>query len=176
MRSLLNRDMGKTEVEEGSGISTWRCRIKAGGSTGFVPPNFKEIISGILTLAAREGESVPITKIHSILYEMNSHEPILSGLRFSLTGDVCYSRDIDRAIKNLVDWGSLKIVGESALMLEGIHAFRTHLSRSFTRSQLQAIHSASLRYCDRLRRDVQGPANNNPESNRTLEMGRLQKR
>ena len=145
LRSRLNRDMGRT----------------------------KEIISGILTLAAREGECVPVAKIHSILYEMNTHEPILMGLRFSLTGDVCYSRDIDQAIKNLIDWKSLEIVDKSARMLRGIHSFRTHLSRSFTKSQLQAIHSASLRYCDRLRRDNQGLANNIPESNRTPEKARL---
>jgi hypothetical protein len=136
----------------------------------------REIISGILTLAAREGECVPVAKIHSILYEMIPHEPILTGLRFSLTGDVCYSRDIDQAIKNLVDWGSLEIVDGSALMLEGIHSFRTHLSKSFTKSQFQVIYSASLRYCDRVRRDVQGQANNNPESNRTPEKARLEKR
>jgi hypothetical protein len=135
-------------------------------ATNLVPPNFKDILSGILTLAAREGECVPVAKIHSILYEMITHEPILSGLRFSLTGDVCYSRDVDQAIKNLLDWGSLKIVGESALMLRGVHSFRTHLSRTFTKSQIQAIHSASLRYCNRLRRDVPGIANNYPASNR----------
>lgn len=172
LRSLVNRDMGKTEVGERKGISTQRPLIKAANSTGFVPPNFMEILSGILTLAAREGECVPVAKIHSILYEMYSHEPILSGLRFSLTGDVCYSRDIDQAIKNLINWRSLKIVDESALVLRGIHSFRNHLSRFFTKSQFQAIHSASLRFCDRLHRDVQGLANINSESNRIPEKGR----
>lgn len=137
-------------------------------STDFVPPNFKDIISGILTMTANEGERIPVATIHSILHEMYAHEPILSGLRFSVTGEVCYSRDVDQAIKNLIDWGSLKIVGESALLLGGIHSFRKHLARSFTKSQFQAIHSASLRFCDRLRRDVQGPAKNNPAGSALL--------
>jgi hypothetical protein len=165
--------MRETEAGERKGISTQRSRIKASNTADFVPPNFKDILSGILTLAAREGESMPVAKIHSILYEMNTHEPILTGLRFSLTGDVCYSRDVDQAIQNLIDWGSLKLVGESALMLRGIHTFRTHLSRSFTKSQFQAIHSASLRYCNRLHRDVQGLANNISTIRRIPEKGRL---
>lgn len=145
-------------------------------STGNVPPNFKEIISGVLTLAAREGDCVPVARIHSILYEMNPHEPILSGLHFSLTGDVYFSRDIDLAIKNLIDWGCVKIVGQSALLLEGIHSFRAYLSRSFAKSQFQAIHSASLRYFDRLHRGVQTPANHNPASARIPEKALLKKR
>ncbi len=131
----------------------------------FVPPNFKEILSGILTLAAREEECVPVEKIHSIFYEMKTHEPILSGLRFSLTGDVFYSRSIEQAIRNLIDWGSLKVVDESTVVIKGTHMFRSYLSRFFTKDQFQAIHSASLRYYDRLRRDVQGHGNKKPASN-----------
>lgn len=125
-----------------------------------VPPNFKDILSGILLLAAKENECLPVRGIHSIFHEMKAHEPILAGLRFSLTGDVCYSRIVDNAIKNLVDWGSLRIVGESAVVCGGIHEFRCHLSRSFTNPQVQAIHSASLRFFDRMHRSgIRGPAN-----------------
>jgi hypothetical protein len=120
-----------------------------------VPPNFKEILSGILTMAAREEECVPVEKIHSIFYEMKTHESILSGLRFSLTGDVCYSRNIEHAMRNLIDWGSLEVVDESTVMIKGTQLFQSYLSRSFTKDQFQAIHSVSLRYYDRLRRDIQ---------------------
>jgi hypothetical protein len=125
-----------------------------------VPPNFKDILSGILLLASMEHERIPVAGIHSIFHEMKAHEPILSGLRFSLTGDVCYSRTVDNAIRNLVDRGSLRISGESAVVCGGIHEFRSHLSRSFTNPQIQAIHSASLRSYDRMHRGgVQDPAN-----------------
>jgi hypothetical protein len=124
------------------------------------PPNFEDILSGILLLAAKEDESLPVFGIHTIFHEMKVHEPVLSGLRFSLTGDVCFSRTVDHAIKNLVDRGSLRIVGESVIVCGGIHEFRSHLSRSLTNPQIQAIHSASLRFYDRMRRrSIRDPAN-----------------
>jgi hypothetical protein len=138
-----------------------------------VPPNFKDILSGILTLAAREEECVPVEKIHSIFYEMEIHEPILSGLRFSLTGDVCYSRSIEQAIRNLIDWGSLKVVDESTVVIKGTPLFRSYISRSFTKDQFQAIHSASLRYYDRLHRDVKIFGMKKPASNGISEKARL---
>jgi len=116
-------------------------------------PNFTEVISGILTLAASEGELVPVAKIYSILYEMKPHEMILSGLRYSLTGDVYFSRNVHRAISYLIDCGFLKIVDESTVAVERIKPFRTYLSGFLTNSQLQAIHSTSLRYYDRLHRE-----------------------
>ncbi len=138
-----------------------------------VPPNFKEILSGILTLAASKEEFVPVAIIHSIFYEMKNHESILSGLRFSLTGDVYYSRMIEQAISNLVDWGSLKIVDESTVVIEGSPAFRSYLSRTFTKFQFHAIQSASLRFYDRLHRCAHGCANNNTEIDRIPEKARL---
>ena len=59
-------------------------------------PRIKEIISGIILLGAKGKDPIPLAEVHSILHAMKSHESILSGLRFSLTGAVCYSRDIDQ--------------------------------------------------------------------------------
>jgi hypothetical protein len=115
-------------------------------------PDFTEIISGILTLAAGEEELLPIQKIHSILHEMKPHESILAGLHFSVTGDVCYSRVIDQAVKNLIDWGFLRIVDGETVAVERVQLFRAYLSGFLSGSQLQAIHSTSLRYYDRLHR------------------------
>jgi len=106
-------------------------RIGETGDHGLVPmahgtelvvnrlPQIKDIVSGILALAARKGERIPLAKCHTIVYAMKSQEPILSGLRFSLTGDVCYSRDIDQAINILIDSGFLKIDGKSAVVTGG---------------------------------------------------------
>lgn len=118
------------------------------------PPQIKEIVSGILALAARKGERIPLTMSHSIVYAMKSHEPILSGLRFSLTGDACYSRDIDHAIHILIDGGFLKIDGQAAIVTGRVHQFWRYLGGFLTNSQIQDIHSVSLRFHDRLRRDV----------------------
>lgn len=122
------------------------------------PPQVKEIVSGILALAARKGERISLAKSHSIVYAMKSHEPILSGLRFSLTGDVCYSRDIDQAINILIDGGFLKIDGQSAVVTGRVQQFWRYLGGFLTNSQIQDIHSVSLRFHDRLRRDGKNPS------------------
>lgn len=121
------------------------------------PPQTKEIVSGILALAARKGERIPIAMIHSIVYAMKPHEPILSGLRFSLTGDVCYSRDIDQAINSLIDSGFLKIDGRLAVVTGRASQFWRYMAGILTNSRIQVIHSVSLRFHDRLRRDARNP-------------------
>jgi hypothetical protein len=123
------------------------------------PPQIKDIISGMILLAARGGEPMPLAKLHSILHEMKSHESILSGIRFSLTGAVCYSRDIDQAINQLTERGFLEIVDCSAFVGEHAHEFGDYLSGVLTNSQIQAVHSASLRFHERVRRDVKDPRN-----------------
>jgi hypothetical protein len=120
-------------------------------------PRIKDIISGIILLAARGEESMPLKKVHSIIHAMKSHESILSGLRFSLTGAVCYSRDIDHAINYLSDGGFLDIVDGSAFVGESAPEFGNYLSGFLTNSQIQAVHSASLRFHERVRRDVKDP-------------------
>jgi len=120
-------------------------------------PRIKEIISGIILLAARGKNPIPLAKVHSILHAMKSHESIFSGLRFSLTGAVCYSRDIEHAIHHLTDGGFLKIVGGSVFVGEHAHEFRRYLSGFLTNSQVHALHSVSLRFHDRLRREAKEP-------------------
>lgn len=120
-------------------------------------PRIKDIISGIILLAARGRDPMPLAKVHSIIHAMKSHESILSGLRFSLTGSVCFSRDIDQAINHLTERGFLEIVGGSAFVGELAPEFGDYLSGFLTNSQIQAVHSASLRFHERVRRDVQDP-------------------
>ena len=121
------------------------------------PREVSDIISGILTLAARKEERIPVARIHSILFEMKAREPVLAGLHFSLTGAVFYSRSIDQAIRNLIDWGALKLVDPATVAVESIRLFRTYIARTLTNSQFQAVRAASLRYYDQLRSEnVQG--------------------
>ncbi len=87
------------------------------------PPRIKDILSGMILLAARGRDPMPLAKVHSIIHEMKPHESILSGLRFSLTGAVCYSRDIDQAINHLTEGGFLKIVDGSVFVGEHAHEF-----------------------------------------------------
>jgi hypothetical protein len=119
-------------------------------------PRMKDIISGIILLAARGKEPMRLAKVHSIIHAMKSHESILSGLRFSLTGAVCYSRDIDQAINHLTEGGFLEIVDGSAFVGQHAPDFGNYLSGFLTNSQIQAVHSASLRFHERVRRDARG--------------------
>ncbi len=116
-------------------------------------PRIKDIISGMILLAARGRDPMPLAKLHSVIHEMKSHESILSGLRFSLTGAVCYSRDVDQAINHLTEGGFLEIVDGSVIVGEHAHEFSRYLSGFLTNSQIQAVHSASLRFHERVRRD-----------------------
>jgi hypothetical protein len=118
------------------------------------PPRINEILSGILLLAARGRQPIPLATVHSILHAMKPHESILSGLRFSLTGAVCYSREIDQAVDRLAGAGLLKVVGGAVVMGENAGAFVEHLSGFLTNSQIQAVHSASLRFHERVRREA----------------------
>lgn len=127
-----------------------------GGQSDPWPRELPEIVSGVLALAATEDSRVPVAKIHSTLFAMKLHEPLLAGLHFSLTGNVCYSHDVDMAIRNLADWKSLEIVDASAIVAPGIRRFRSHLSRSLTKPLLQAVRSVSLRFHARLRNDGSG--------------------
>ncbi len=120
-------------------------------------PRIKDILSGIILLAARGEGSIPLAKIHSIIHEMKPHESILSGLRFSLTGAVCYSRDIDHAINHLNDGGFLEIVDGSVYVGKHASTFGNYLSGYLTNSEIQAVHSASLRFHERVRRDAKNP-------------------
>ena len=122
-------------------------------------PRIKDIISGMILLAARGRDPMPLAKLHSVIHDMKSHESILSGLRFSLTGAVCYSRDIDQAINHLIEGGFLEIVEGSVFVGERAHEFGRYLSGFLTNSQIQAVHSASLRFHERVRRDAKDTRN-----------------
>lgn len=142
---------------EKAGLLFCRFREETHGAMVHRDPRIKDILSGIILLAAGGKGSMPLEKVHSIIHAMKSHEPILSGLRFSVTGSVCYSRDIDQTINFLADGGFLLIVDGSASMGERAPEFRTYLSRFLTNSQIQALHSASLRFHDRVRRNEKAP-------------------
>lgn len=120
-------------------------------------PRIRDILAGILLLAARESETIPLAKVHSVIHTMKPHEPILSGVRFSLTGSICFSRDIYQAVAFLTDRGFLKIDDGSTHVEGRIPEFLAYLSGFLTNSQIQVIHSASLRFHERVRWEQIGP-------------------
>lgn len=121
-------------------------------------PRIREIVSGILLLGAGGGETAfSPSRVHEFLYAMKPHESILSGLRFTLTGDVCFSRDVDQAIRDLVDAGFVRDGVRSVIVPGSAVRFWKYLEGFLSSSQIQSIHSVSLRFHDRMRRYAAGP-------------------
>jgi len=72
-------------------------------------PDLSAVISGIITLGANGGEQLFPPKIHTALYQLKQHDWMLAGLWFSITGSVCYSRDIEKVLRDLASQGVVKI-------------------------------------------------------------------
>jgi len=79
-------------------------------------PDLSAVISGILTLGANGGEQLFPPKIHTALYQMKQHNWMLAGLWFSITGSVCYSRDIENVLRDLASQGVVKIEAGSVVV------------------------------------------------------------
>jgi hypothetical protein len=79
-------------------------------------PNLPDVISGIITLGANGGEQLFLPKIYSVLYQMKQHNSMLASLWFSITGSVCYSRDIENVLRNLASLGVVKIEADSVVV------------------------------------------------------------
>ena len=116
----------------------------------FMAPSFTDIVSGILSLESRGEGAIPVARIHTILHEIKAYEPILATLRFSIVGDVCYSRKVDWAIGVLLDRGVLRMVGDSAVAVEQPPRVRTRYLTTLSYSQFHAVRSASRRFYERL--------------------------
>ncbi len=110
-----------------------------------------EIVSGILVLAAQGGEQIPVQKIHSILYAMRSHEKFLAGLWFSITGAICFSRQIESVLKDLAAQGVLHFEEGSTAVLENVQSLSAHLSRILPQEQYTRLRRASSRFYRKLK-------------------------
>ena len=89
-------------------------------------PDISAVISGIITLGANGGEQLFLPEIHAALYQMKQHNRMLAGLWFSITGSVCYSRDIENILRDLASQGVVKIEADS-VFVKNIGFLRTRL-------------------------------------------------
>lgn len=115
-----------------------------------VSPNVTDVVSAILVLAgSRIPEGIPRWAIHSILWKMRREEPILSGLHFSITGDVCYSREIDMAINNLLVRGALRTTKDGTILPNDTPKLRSLNLARRTRSNFHELLTASRNFYQR---------------------------
>jgi hypothetical protein len=110
-----------------------------------LPTDLSSVISGILTLGANGGEELFLPKIHAVLCQMKPHDRMLSGLWFSITGSVCYSRDIENVIRDLASQGVLKIEGGSTAVVKNA-AFRVGCRATCPVRQYRRLLAASANF------------------------------
>jgi hypothetical protein len=83
-------------------------------------PNVADVVAGIIGLACQGGEQLRIPQIYSTLCELKGKRQILlSGLSFSITGSVCYSRTIEETLRALVARGILDVKDRDTLIVAG---------------------------------------------------------
>ena len=117
-----------------------------------VPADLSSIISGILTLGANGGEELFLPKIHSILCHMKPHNRMLAGLWFSITGSVCYSRDIENVVRDLASQGVLKIEDSSVAVVKNAGFLRERLRRMLPVRQYRKLQGVSRKFYAQLGR------------------------
>lgn len=112
-------------------------------------PDLSAVISGIIALGANGGEQLFPPKIHTVLYQMKQHDRMLSGLWFSITGSVCYSRDIENVLRDLASQGVVKIEADS-VVLKNIGSLRKRLRGMLPVRQYRKLLKASRKFYARL--------------------------
>jgi len=113
-------------------------------------PDLSAVISGIITLGANGGEQLFLPKIHTALYEMKQHNRMLAGLWFSITGSVCYSRDIENILRDLASQGVVKFEAGS-VVVKNIGFLRKRLRSMLPGRHYRSLLKTSLRFYARLR-------------------------
>lgn len=108
-------------------------------------PNLPDVISGIITLGANGGEQLFLPKIHAVLYQMKPHNSMLASLWFSITGSVCYSRDIENVLRNLASQGVVKIEADS-IVVKDIGGLRNQLRNLLPARQYRKLLKTSRKF------------------------------
>lgn len=111
-------------------------------------PEIGDVVTAVIGIACRGGENLRIPKVYSALSELKNGNAILSGLYFSITGAVCYSRQVDETLRSLVAKGMLILKEQDTLVIRGEAAkeIRARLRRSLPSSAYRSLRYASRRF------------------------------
>ncbi len=110
------------------------------------PDNLYSVISGIIALGANGGEEISLPRIHSVLCQMKPHTRMLAGLWFTITGSVCYSREIENTLMDLAALGVLKIESGTTAVIKDAELLRARFRRTLPARQYRRILAASRRF------------------------------
>src|SRR5512139_43183 len=108
-------------------------------------PEIGDIITAIISLACRGGEQLRIPRVYSALSELKGRDVLFSGLYFSITGAVCYSRQIDETLRSLVSKGILVFTDRDMLVVRDVAVkdVRVRLRRKIPTSAYRSLQAAS---------------------------------
>lgn len=111
-------------------------------------PEIGDVITAIISLACRGGEQLRMHRVYSALSELKGGNTLLSGLSFSITGAVCYSRQVDETLRSLVARGVLVLKGRDTLVIrnDAPKEIRVRLRKKLPRSAYRSLRAASKRF------------------------------
>ncbi len=111
-------------------------------------PEVGDIVAAVIGIACRGGEQLRVPKVYSVLSELKDGDTLLSGLHFSITGSVCYSRQVDRALCSLVAKEVLIPKERDTLVVrdDAAEEIRARLRRRLPSSAYRSLRSASIRF------------------------------
>jgi len=111
-------------------------------------PEIGDILTAIISLACRGGEQFRIPKIYSVLSELKGRDVFLSSLYFSITGAVCYSRQIEETLRSLMANGMLVPKEPDTVMIrdEAATEIRARLRRKLPSSIYHSLRNTSKRF------------------------------
>jgi len=111
-------------------------------------PEISDILLAVISLASRGGEQLREPNIYSALCELKDRDMLLSGLYFSITGAVCYSRQIEESLRSLVAKGMLVRKEQGTLVVrdDAAEEIRVQLRRKLPSSVYRSLKTASRRF------------------------------
>jgi hypothetical protein len=86
--------------------------------------------------------------VYAALNDLKGRDVFLSGLYFSITGAVCYSRQIDEILRNLVAKGILVFSGRDTLVVRdsAVEEVRVRLRKKLPSAAYRSLQTASRRF------------------------------
>jgi len=111
-------------------------------------PEIDDVLTALISLACRGGEQLRMPRIYSALSELKAREVLLTGLYFSITGAVCYSRQVEKILRSLVEKGMLVTKERDTLVVrdQAVEAIRAGLREKLPSPAYRALQTASKRF------------------------------
>ncbi len=113
----------------------------------WIPP-IDDVLTALISLACRGGEQLRMPRVYSALSELKAREALLTGLYFSITGAVCYSRQVEEILRSLVEKGMLVPKERDTLVVrdQEVEAIRAGLREKLPLPAYRALQTASKRF------------------------------